>query len=56
MEHLFQMEDEIASAGALVGASWSGVKSMTATSGPGISLMQEKHWICIHNRNSNCNS
>ena len=36
-----QMEDEIASAGALVGASWSGAKSMTATSGPGISLMQE---------------
>ena len=36
-----QMEDEIASAGAIIGASWSGVKSMTATSGPGISLMQE---------------
>jgi 2-oxoglutarate ferredoxin oxidoreductase subunit alpha len=36
-----QMEDEIASAGALVGASWSGTKAMTATSGPGISLMQE---------------
>lgn len=36
-----QMEDEIASVGAIVGASWSGLKSMTATSGPGISLMQE---------------
>ncbi|WP_407453343.1 2-oxoacid:acceptor oxidoreductase subunit alpha [Methanobrevibacter sp.] len=36
-----QMEDEIASAGAIIGASWGGTKSMTATSGPGISLMQE---------------
>ena len=36
-----QMEDEIGSAGALVGASWGGCKAMTATSGPGISLMQE---------------
>ena len=36
-----QMEDEIASAGAIIGASWGGAKSMTATSGPGISLMQE---------------
>lgn len=36
-----QMEDEIASAGAIIGASWGGSKSMTATSGPGISLMQE---------------
>ena len=36
-----QMEDEIASAGAIIGGSWGGTKSMTATSGPGISLMQE---------------
>jgi 2-oxoglutarate ferredoxin oxidoreductase subunit alpha len=36
-----QMEDEIASVGAIIGASWAGVKSMTATSGPGFSLMQE---------------
>ena len=36
-----QMEDEIASAGAIIGASWGGTKSMTATSGPGLSLMQE---------------
>lgn len=36
-----QMEDEIASLGAVIGASLSGVKSMTATSGPGFSLMQE---------------
>ncbi|MDI3473107.1 MAG: 2-oxoglutarate/2-oxoacid ferredoxin oxidoreductase subunit alpha [Thermotogaceae bacterium] len=36
-----QMEDEIASAAAIVGASIAGVKSMTATSGPGFSLMQE---------------
>jgi 2-oxoglutarate ferredoxin oxidoreductase subunit alpha len=36
-----QMEDEIASMGAVIGASLAGVKSMTATSGPGFSLMSE---------------
>jgi len=36
-----QMEDEIASLAAVVGASLGGSKSMTATSGPGFSLMQE---------------
>ncbi|UCH20623.1 MAG: 2-oxoacid:acceptor oxidoreductase subunit alpha [Deltaproteobacteria bacterium] len=36
-----QMEDELASMNAALGASWSGVKSMTATSGPGFSLMME---------------
>ena len=36
-----QMEDEIASMAAVIGASVAGVKSMTATSGPGFSLMQE---------------
>lgn len=36
-----QMEDEIASLGAAIGASLGGMKSMTATSGPGFSLMQE---------------
>lgn len=36
-----QMEDEIASITALIGASWAGVKSMTVTSGPGFSLMME---------------
>ncbi len=36
-----QMEDEIASLAAVLGASVGGVKSMTATSGPGFSLMQE---------------
>jgi 2-oxoglutarate ferredoxin oxidoreductase subunit alpha len=36
-----QMEDEIASMGAIVGGSLAGKKSMTATSGPGFSLMQE---------------
>ena len=36
-----QMEDEIASIGAVIGASLAGTKSMTATSGPGFSLMQE---------------
>jgi 2-oxoglutarate/2-oxoacid ferredoxin oxidoreductase subunit alpha len=36
-----QMEDEIASMGAIIGGSLAGSKSMTATSGPGFSLMQE---------------
>jgi 2-oxoglutarate ferredoxin oxidoreductase subunit alpha len=36
-----QMEDEIGSAGVLLGASWAGTKAMTATSSPGFSLMQE---------------
>ncbi len=36
-----QMEDEIASIASIIGASMTGAKSMTATSGPGISLMQE---------------
>ncbi|MFO7972846.1 MAG: 2-oxoacid:acceptor oxidoreductase subunit alpha [Desulfobacterales bacterium] len=36
-----QMEDEIASMGAIIGASLTGRKVMTATSGPGFSLMQE---------------
>lgn len=36
-----QMEDEIASIAATVGASIAGAKAMTATSGPGFSLMQE---------------
>ncbi|REE28328.1 2-oxoglutarate ferredoxin oxidoreductase alpha subunit [Methanothermobacter defluvii] len=36
-----QMEDEIGALGAVIGAVWSGVRGMTATSGPGFSLMQE---------------
>jgi len=36
-----QMEDELASISAVIGASWTGTKAMTATSGPGFSLMQE---------------
>jgi len=36
-----QMEDELASMAAVLGASWGGVKAMTATSGPGFSLMME---------------
>jgi len=43
-----QMEDEIASMGAVIGASLAGAKSMTATSGPGFSLMQENiGFACI---------
>ncbi|MEM2380693.1 MAG: 2-oxoacid:acceptor oxidoreductase subunit alpha [Candidatus Nezhaarchaeales archaeon] len=36
-----QLEDELAAINAVLGASWAGAKSMTATSGPGFSLMQE---------------
>jgi 2-oxoglutarate ferredoxin oxidoreductase subunit alpha len=36
-----QMEDELASMSAILGAAWGGAKSMTATSGPGFSLMME---------------
>ncbi len=36
-----QMEDEIASVCSLIGAVWAGARAMTATSGPGFSLMQE---------------
>jgi 2-oxoglutarate/2-oxoacid ferredoxin oxidoreductase subunit alpha len=36
-----QMEDEIASICAVIGAAWGGTKACTATSGPGFSLMQE---------------
>jgi 2-oxoglutarate ferredoxin oxidoreductase subunit alpha len=38
---IVQAEDEIAAAGMIVGAGWAGVRSMTSTSGPGLSLMNE---------------
>ncbi|MBN8971368.1 MAG: 2-oxoacid:acceptor oxidoreductase subunit alpha [Rhizobiales bacterium] len=38
---IVQAEDEIASIGMVVGAAWNGARAFTATSGPGISLMQE---------------
>jgi 2-oxoglutarate ferredoxin oxidoreductase subunit alpha len=39
--HLVQTEDELAAIGAVIGASFAGVKAMTATSGPGLALMTE---------------
>jgi len=39
--HFIQMEDEIGSIASVIGASVAGAKAMTATSGPGFSLMQE---------------
>ena len=42
-----QMEDEIGSIGAVLGASWGGAKSMTATSGPGFSLMMEHIGLAV---------
>jgi len=38
---IIQAEDELASIGMVIGAGWNGARSFTATSGPGISLMQE---------------
>ncbi|MDB9834439.1 2-oxoacid:acceptor oxidoreductase subunit alpha [Candidatus Poseidoniaceae archaeon] len=38
---VIQAEDELAAAGMVLGAGWAGGRGMTATSGPGISLMQE---------------
>jgi 2-oxoglutarate ferredoxin oxidoreductase subunit alpha len=42
-----QMEDELASMAAIIGASYAGVKAMTATSGPGFSLMQENIGLAV---------
>src|SRR5437764_103749 len=38
---ILQAEDELASIGVVIGAAWNGARAFTATSGPGISLMQE---------------
>ncbi len=38
---IVQAEDEIAAIGMVIGANWNGARAFTATSGPGISLMQE---------------
>jgi len=42
-----QMEDEIGSIAAVIGAAWGGSKSMTATSGPGFSLMMENYGYAV---------
>ncbi|MET1160136.1 MAG: 2-oxoacid:acceptor oxidoreductase subunit alpha [Thermoprotei archaeon] len=44
---MMQFEDELASINAAIGASWAGAKSMTATSGPGFSLMVEGLGLAI---------
>ncbi|MCC7327277.1 MAG: 2-oxoacid:acceptor oxidoreductase subunit alpha [Burkholderiales bacterium] len=38
---ILQAEDELASIGMVIGAAWNGARAFTATSGPGVSLMQE---------------
>jgi 2-oxoglutarate ferredoxin oxidoreductase subunit alpha len=38
---IIQAEDELSSIGMVIGAAWNGARAFTATSGPGISLMQE---------------
>ena len=42
-----QMEDEIGSIASVIGAAWGGAKSMTATSGPGFSLMMENYGFAV---------
>jgi 2-oxoglutarate ferredoxin oxidoreductase subunit alpha len=42
-----QYEDEIASITSVIGASWTGAKAMTATSGPGVSLMLEAVGLAV---------
>ncbi len=42
-----QMEDEIAAMTSILGAAWTGVKTMTATSGPGFSLMMETVGLAV---------
>jgi len=42
-----QMEDEIAAMTSILGAAWTGAKSMTATSGPGFSLMMETVGLAV---------
>src|SRR5262249_30732910 len=38
---IIQAEDELSSIGMVIGAAWNGARAFTATSGPGVSLMQE---------------
>ncbi|MCL2457816.1 MAG: 2-oxoacid:acceptor oxidoreductase subunit alpha [Desulfobulbus sp.] len=42
-----QMEDEIAAIASIIGAAWTGAKTMTATSGPGFSLMMENLGLAV---------
>ncbi len=42
-----QMEDEIAAMTSILGGAWTGVKTMTATSGPGFSLMMETVGLAV---------
>jgi len=42
-----QMEDELGSIAAVIGASWAGAKAMTVTSGPGFSLMMENIGLAV---------
>jgi pyruvate/2-oxoacid:ferredoxin oxidoreductase alpha subunit len=47
-----QAEDELAAIGMVLGASWNGARSFTATSGPGVSLMDEILGLGVLRRNS----
>jgi 2-oxoglutarate ferredoxin oxidoreductase subunit alpha len=45
--HFIQMEDELASMAAVLGAAWGGARAMTATSGPGFTLMMENLGLAV---------
>lgn len=45
---IIQAEDELSAMGVVVGASWNGARAFTATSGPGVSLMQEFLGLCYY--------
>ena len=51
---VLQAENELAAAGMVIGAGWAGARGMAATSGPGISLMQEFIGLSILRRSSFC--
>ena len=49
---IVQAEDEIASAGMVVGAGWAGARAMTSTSGPGVFVDERDHRLSLLRRNS----
>ena len=49
---IVQAEDELAAVGMVIGAAWAGARSMTATAGPGISLMAEFAGLGLLRRSS----
>jgi 2-oxoglutarate ferredoxin oxidoreductase subunit alpha len=50
---IIQAEDELAAIGVVIGANWNGARAFTATSGPGVSLMNEFLGLAYFRRNTN---